>query len=436
MIRLKQLTTLTFLVFVTSLVPFCARAEDSLTVEQAVQMAVSNQPAVKQAEQQLRASQANVEVKKSYYYPDISVLGLYSRLGPVETITVGPGETFELFPANNYDAHLQLRQTVYDFGERSASVRAAEAEQKAVGDRIDLVKSSLAYQTVAVFNTILILHQSIAVIEDQITALNEHLDVTRKKVEAGTATDFEVLTTQVRIAEARDQLIDAKTSLDEQEIVFRRLAGMSPQQPVMLKGTFERATVTLTPDSLRRAAMEQRPELIAARDAVTAAESRVRLTSLGFRPSLDVTFTSGFKNGYIPNLNRLKANYTAGLELQIPIFNGFQTRHRTSAADADVRVAQEHVADIERQVDAEVSRATAAVNSSVDKIGNSEIQVRQAERAVTLAQSQYDAGVVTNLDVLDAQTALAQARLVHLKALYKYTMSLSQLDQATGKRVW
>ncbi|MGD8921705.1 MAG: TolC family protein [Candidatus Zixiibacteriota bacterium] len=430
------MTTLIFLLFLTNIVLYDVKADDSLTVQQAVQMAVSNQPAVKQAEQQVEARRANVEVEKSHYYPDISIRGLYSRLGPVETITVGPGETFDLFPANNYDAHLQLRQTVYDFGERSASVRAAEAEKTAVGDRIDLVKSNLAYQTVAVFNTILILHRSIAVIEDQIKALNEHLDVTRKKVEAGTATDFEVLTTQVRIAEARDQLIDAKTSLDEQEIVFRRLTGMSPQQPVMLRGTFEKSTIALMPDSLRQVATEQRPELIAARDAVTAAESRVRLTSLGFRPSLDVTFTSGFKNGYIPNLNRLKGNYTAGLELKIPIFNGFRTRHKTSVADADVRAAQERVADIERQVNADVSRAIAAVNSSVDKIGNSEIQVRQAERAVDLAQSQYDAGVVTNLDVLDAQTALAQARLVHLKALYKYTMSLSQLDQATGKRFW
>jgi outer membrane protein TolC len=160
------------------------------------------------------------------------------------------------------------------------------------------------------------------------------------------------------------------------------------------------------------------------------------LVSLGDKPSLVLNVAPGLKNGYLPNLNTLKWDFAAGLELRAPIFNGHRTRHQEEEADANLRSAKAREDDLSRQVVSEVQQALAAVRSSWEKIEATEIQVTEAESALSMANVRYEAGVVTNLDLLDAQTALSQAKLMHLRSLYDYTVSLTALDKATGKKLW
>lgn len=414
-----------------------AHASDSLTVDRAIRMTLANDPAVRQAERQVDAAAANIEINRTRYYPDFSISGAYMRLGPVASISLAGGESFDLYPADNYDAHLQFYQLLYDFGERRTSVRLAEAGKKSAQDNIDVVKSDLAFRTMAAFNTILILQRSIDVINDQINALNRHLEITRNKAETGSATKFDVLTTQVRIAVATDGLIDARNGLRDQEITLRQLTGLPDDQPLALRGDFTyQPNLNVDVDSLLALARAQRPELIRARDAEAQAELHIEMASLGDKPTLGAMATAGFKNGYIPNLNQAKANFTAGVSLQIPVFNGRRSHYRTVGARADLDAVRARTAGIEQEVAGEVQQAVAALKASLDKIRNSEIQVRQAEQAISLANTQYEAGVVTNLDLLDAQTAYAQAKLIHLRALYQYTMSRNRLDQAVGAKMW
>jgi outer membrane protein len=189
-------------------------------------------------------------------------------------------------------------------------------------------------------------------------------------------------------------------------------------------------------DSVLSAAKLQRPELAVSRDAESSAAVQARLASLGDRPSLALGVTSGFKNGYVPDLNELEANVAAGVQLQVPLFNGHRTRHREAEAEANVRSSRAHTADVERQVTAEVEQALAGAKSSLEKIENSMVQVRQAEAALSMAEAQYEAGVATNLDLLDAQTALSQAKLIRLRAFYEYMIGVNALDRATGRKIW
>jgi outer membrane protein len=409
---------------------------DSLDIEQAIALTLKNHPAIRQAEYGMTASEARVEVNRSGYYPDISLGGEYTRIGPVPQFELPGQGTIDLAPYNNYDFNLGLRQTLYDFGRTSQSVKLAETSRRAASDNIDLVKFSLAYRTIGIFNAILILHQRIAVLDEQLQTLKQHLDMSVRKMKAGTATDFDTLTIQVRIAVAQSDRIDAVQALETQKIMFRQLTGLPPDTPVKLRGAFASAKVPLDPDSLATAAEQQRPELVLARDMEAGAEAQSHMAGLGDKPLLALNFATGFTNGYEPDLNKLKGNFAAGLELKIPVFNGSKTKHQVAEADAGLNSARAHTADLLRQVRAEVLQAIEGVTSSLDKISSTETQVAQAEQAVSMARVRYDAGVITNLDLLDAETTLSQAKLIRLRAFYDYTVSLNALDRATGKKVW
>ncbi len=408
---------------------------DSLTIQGAVALTLENNPVIQQAISQEKAAMAGVGSSQSYYYPDISIRGNYTRLGPVTKISLPTG-SLSLFPADNYDIHILVNQMVYDFGRVSTGIKAARAGQASATDYIDLAKTGLAYQTIMVFNNILILKQSITVLDGQIEALNQHLEANRKKVEAGTATDFDVLTTEVRIALTRDRKIDAQKSLESQLIMLHRLTGLPSDQEIDTKGEFSVDSLQLSQDSLLALAEKQRPEMILALDAEASAEIKLEFSSLGNRPSLYFNFTGGIKDGYQPNIYKRTANFTAGLLLNVPIFNGRLTHFQSAEARANLNAAKANTQNIMRQVTSEVNTALADVRSSFDKIQNAMIQVKHAEDALSMANVQYEAGVITNLELLDTQTSLSEARLSLLQAQYAYTVSLYALDRATGRRFW
>jgi outer membrane protein TolC len=260
--------------------------------------------------------------------------------------------------------------------------------------------------------------------------------ISQKKVETGTATKLDVLTTQVRVASANSARIDAINALRFQEILFRQMVGFTPDKPVLVRGELVTDAVDLKSDSLLQAATKQRAEIRTAVDAEASAGVMIRLAELGNKPTLFLALTSGIKNGYEPNIQRMMGNYAASLNLQAPIFDGYRTRHQKEQARASLLVVQARSRDLERRIATEVGQALSATSASQEKIGNAQVQVDRAEEAVTIAKAQYGAGVVTNLDLLDAQTSLSEAKLVLLRARYDYVSSLNTLDKATGKKIW
>jgi outer membrane protein len=411
-------------------------ATDTLSVDQAVRRVISTHPAIRRATEQMRAAGYVVEEHRSAYYPTLDGTAVYSRVGPVPSITLPGDGAFSLYPANNYNAHLALQQTLYDFGKRSTTVEVAQADVQTASDNVRLLESELAYRTIGIFYASLYLQRSLEVEDEQIAALNRHLAVTRELQRTGTATEFDVLTTQVRVANASSRRVDIAATLRKQLIALRELTGIERGRSIELRGDFEVEPLSLDPDSLMELARAQRPELVLRRDVEHSAEIQTQLAGLGDRPTLDLNISAGFRNGFVPNLNRLKGNFEAGMLVQVPVFNGFRRRHRVEASRAALGAAQAQTRAVELEVVTDVEQAIADVRASQDKLEVSELQLRQAEQAVEMARVRYRAGVITNLDVLDAETSLAEAKLVQLKARYDLVTSRYGLERAVGARVW
>ena len=413
-----------------------SQSTDSLSVHEAVRQVIDHHPMVEQATHAVEASLARVEQSRSSYYPTSDIGLSYVRLGPVAELAFpGLGE-FKLFPENNYDEHISVKQTVYDFGKTSSSVELKQQAVEGLRDNVTLARTSLAFQTIQAFYAILFLRQSADVQQQQIGALNEHLVIARKKVQAGTATDFDLLTTQVRIAAARNRRLDILNELRKQEATFRRLLGLSSDAEIRLRGDFSSSPIPLNMDSLMNVALNQRTELKQARDEEKVAELQERVAASRDMPTVEVNLAYGLKNGYIPNLDVLRGNWVVGLDVDVPIFNGFRTRAEEDEAIAGRLVSEARTSDVERLVRAEVQQAVSDMRTSADKIETSTLQVDQAQQALDIATVRYESGVITNLDLIDAETALAQARLGHLQALFDYVISSTRLGRAVGNRLF
>ena len=415
---------------------------DSLTLNEAVRIVLATNPAIQQAAEQVNASQAGVGVGKSSLYPDAGVSLNYTRIGPIPAFSFPGFGNILLAPANSYDEHIGVDGTIYDFDKRQKSIDLAKTQVQSAKDRLELVRQDLAYRTIQTFYTILFLQRSIRVQNDEINTLNEHLLMTKKKVEAGTATDFDVLTTQVRVAAAENEKINLENSLSNTEIVLKQFLGLPQGSQVALTGGFTETPVPLNLDSLTAIAMENRVEIKSANDEITTARARYNMASTIDNPSLNVAVLYGFKNGYVPNLNAWRGNFAAAAQLEIPIsgvvpfFGGYRKESMEEEAGAGMKAAESYKSNVVQEVKADVQRSIVDLRSSMENLRTTDVSVQQAESALSLAKIRYEAGTVTNLDLLDAETALAQARLMRLRALYRYVIGTYELQQAVGEKSW
>ncbi len=409
-----------------------AQQPDSLTIDDAVRLALANSITLRQADAQREAAEARVTQSRSDYYPRVNVSADYTRLGPVAAFSFPLFGTIPLNPAAAIFAKVSASETLLDLGVRGAKVDASRTQVTTAEDAARSIRSALTLQVKQAFYTTMLLERSVRVQNQQIDALNEHLHITQQRVESGSATDFDALSTSVRVSQAENVRIDLEQSLHDQQLALRRILGLPWDASAAVRGTFYQPTDEIDLATLLREARERRPDLITATDGVVSAQAQVAVAKGNDDPVLRLHAAYGVTNGYEPNLDVLRGNWAAGVSLEVPIYNGTMTRGKVDEAEANVRAAQERLNDMARSAESEVRQAFEAVQSSKAKIASTDLQVREAESAVANARVRYESGAGTNLDLLDAETNVAKAHLEQLQARYQYMMAHVALDAATG----
>jgi outer membrane protein TolC len=226
--------------------------------------------------------------------------------------------------------------------------------------------------------------------------------------------------------------VEIFNSLQKQESILRQFLGLQTNAPLPIQGSFEQTPIALNLDSLIDVAMRQRPELKLAHDANQSAQFQKKVSSLGNMPSINISASYGLKNGYEPNIYAMRGNWMWGLQARVPLFDGGRATHQEEEAQAFVQAEQAHGQDVELQIRSDVEQVVSDVRAALAKLQISELQLKQAYEAVMIARTRYETGSITNLDLLDAETAESVSKLTNLQALYRFVISKYELKRATG----
>ncbi|MCB0283517.1 MAG: TolC family protein, partial [Calditrichaeota bacterium] len=392
---------------------------DSLNLDQVISEVLKHNPLIEQSLEKISAANAQIAISHSGDYPYAAAEISYNRIGPVIQFQIPNAKPVSLYPADNYDAHVGAQYTVYDFGKREVQTELAQNGLEQSENSLKTIRNELAYQTIKIFYSILFLQKNIHVLDQEIAALKNHLDVAQKKAQTGSATSFDVLTTRVRVSNAENQKIDLQTSMEKNRLLLKSLMGIKDGESISITGDFNDAFVTLPKnDSLIVTAMKNRQEMKLAANTVKHYEIALRLASLSDNAQLKINGMVGIKNGYIPNLNEPKFNWLAGVGLDIPLFDGYATHFKEQEVQAHLAAAKAFENEVKRQVSVDVEQALQEVIAQKKKLDAADLQLKEANEAVTLATKQYEAGVVTNLELLDAHAAQAQSELQKARVLY------------------
>lgn len=444
--RLRALVALGLVVSITSGSALAQQTgtfpADSLTLGAVVDRVLATHPAIEAAERSVDAASARIGQARSAYWPRVSAAATYRRQDPVPQISVpgaptpgASGGTVGIQPNNLYDGRIEATQSLYTFGRTSAHIDQAKAGRVTAERRVRLERSELAFQAIQAFYTTLLADARLRVQDEQIVQLERTLEVVQRQQAAGTATEFEIQRTRTRLSAARSALTRFRSQRRSQKAELRRLLGLRPRAPVPLEGSLHteghRATMTEA-DTRVDEAVPAHPSVRVAQAQVQAAQRARHTADRADAPQLALTAQGGIKNGYPGDLNEPRLNESIGLSLQVPLFEGFATERQIEEAEAEVAAAEARLADVRRQVHMRIEQSTADLRARLDQLETTALRVEQAQSAAELARTRYDAGTITNLELLEAETELQRARLDQTEVRYQVIMGRYALRRAAG----
>ena len=408
---------------------------DSLSLDQAIDNVLQNQPSLDQIKAEVDAAQAQVQEAHAGYYPQVDANADYSHIDPVPSFTFANGGSVDIAPYNNYNFNVSIAQQIYDFGRTKSNIELAQSKMLTTKDRSQVVKWTLSYYTAHIFNSILFLEHSMEVEDEQISTLKHDLDLVKKRQESGAATNYDLLTTKVQIATEQNRKTDLENEREQQIINLRKLMGWDQSRPVSIKGDLVLKDSTLE-NVLPPVDLKNRPDYQLLQDKKDFFQQQYQLARTIEKPSLNAMASAGFKDGYPKDLNRLYGNWVLGVNLKVPLFSGYRSRYQQQAAKANLRSVTAQENDLQRNIQSQVASASSDFESAKKKLNTANLQIEQAREQIKLARLRYENGVITSQDLLDSETKLAQARLQRLNYIYKMIMSRYDLDKALGKQIW
>ena len=412
-----------------------AEVNDSLSLSFILKQVLTSYPSIANAREAIQAAEAGVELAKSGYYPNISANAGFAHLGPVPELTIPNLGHFVMAPNNNYNATLDARENIYDFGKTTRNVRLEKSNRDLAEKNVGVVREHLTLLTSVSFYSLIYLQEAIRIKETQIATLQQHIDFVTRKEQTGSATKYEILSTRVRLSGAENQKVDLEAARQTQQAILNSLLGRPVPTPVKVKGDLAGSQPEITIDSLIISALENRYEMTMARLHEKHAELQLRSVKAMDNPAISLFAEGGIKNGYFPDLNKLTPNYVAGVGLNLTIFDATRRRSSLRMASSRISMARNDIDQASRDISIEVYQNATNLQASLKKIDQSLMQVKQAKEALELAEVSFKTGAITNLDLLDSETALEESRVNLLKARVEYAINIIRLNISVGKPV-
>jgi outer membrane protein len=417
-----------------------------LSVLDAMNLALEQNATILKAQNDLTASFGVVVQTRAVALPQLTASGQYKNTEPsaVETIPI-PGDFEQTH--ESWNGGFQLVQTIYSGGRLIAAIKAAHlTKEQAMAQYQTTVQDTLLDMRTAYYDALLAREQ-ITVHEASVKLLQNELDDQERRYKAGTVPEFNVLRAKVQLANERPLLIQARNSFRIAKNNLSNLLGYNlPHDiwediPMEFSDKLDATPYQVDLPSAIEHAVQYRSELVARRKTEDLQQLNIVNARAGYKPQVQVFAGYSWFNAqysfqpFTPPLS-LEQNfhgYNFGAQLNWNIFDGLLTRGKVIQARADYERSKNDLTDETRQIELQVRTAYSDFVEAKEVLDSQKTVLAEAEEALREARARFDAGTGTQLDVLDAETSLTQARATNVQALHDYDTARAKLERAIGQ---
>lgn len=412
-------------------------ARSTLSLSDAINLAIENNLTTLLSQERKREAQGIEKELRAGLLPNISGVAYQANL-TVNLAALGfqpgrfPGFTSTFIgPFNNFDARVRLQQMIFSL----SALRNYQAGR--AGVRVAEIEEDLAREQVATFTALRYLETLRAdrlqlAAQADVDLAQALLKLAQDERDAGVATGVDVTRAETRLAQQQVRLAQAQTTLEEAHLQLQRVVGLPLDSTVTLTDPLSFTIEALPAIDIAVAQAEKdRPEVRLAAAQVTLNDYERRAARADLLPNVEFLGDYGV-SGITPTNTDLPTRRVA-VQLNVPIFNGGLTQGRIAVADSRERQSELELNSTRGQVEEDVRLAFSALRTTAEAVRAADKSVELAQRELQMARDRFRAGVADNLEVIGAQTALADTRASQVIALTQYNAARLNLAAALGR---
>ncbi|MHB8764972.1 MAG: TolC family protein [Deferrisomatales bacterium] len=398
----------------------------ALTLDAAVAEALRRNHEVLRAREGLSARLGRVDEARSPLYPQVNLEGSYRR-SLDESVLDSFSGFIEPEATHNYGLRTTASHLLFSWGRVSTAVEVAVDGLTQGRHQVASSERRLKLEVHEAFYGLLLARRLVEVAEERLAQRERHLDVARKRFEAGVVNEFEVVRARVDVANARTPVILARNRVRQAQARLNNLLARPQDTPLEPDGQLERVRLPLTLEGTVERAVERRPELAALRVGREIAEKNLRIARAEDKPRVSLQGEYGFATQEFEHLNPSRERWGVGLVASMPLFDGWRTQALVAQAVSGVRDVELAADQLRQAIYLEAKVALDALEEAEEIIEASSLNIDQAEQALRLAETSYRYGVATALDVGDAELGLTAARTDHARALHDHQVARARV---------
>jgi outer membrane protein len=412
-----------------------------LTLDEAQMRARETSHRLAEARARESVAQATVAVRAAADLPTVAALAGYYRTNHVMAFTVpssiGPPRVLYPDVPSNYQSRLELQWPIYNGGRTDALERAAQADAAAAGADVSVAQADLRLEVARAFWAVVTARATVDVLEQGVKRSQAHVADVRQRFAAGLVPPNEIASAEAQESRARMLAIEARNQRDVSMADLARLVGLGAAQPIEPLAALDAPSPEVAGiEPLVAGARESRDERRAMERRIESAGELRNAAAAARLPTIAIAAGVDYARPnprIFPRTDRWDDSWDAGINVRWSLWDGGRTAADVAQAAGAIDVARHRLAEFDSVLAVEVRQRALDLESGRAAVAAAADAVRAAAEARRVVAERYQAGVIAQIEVLDAEYALLQAELDRARALAGIRLSEARLARAIGR---
>lgn len=403
-----------------------------LDLEETIQRALLTNPSVKIAEYNRKAAKADYSAAKSARGISISLSHDSGRGGYADPQYNQQLSIWTKGIGNSHSNSITASLPIFTGGELQGQIGQAKANYRSMLSAEEQAYNEMKETATTGYFNMLNATNMKALRQESVDRLQAHLDNVIAQYNVGIVARADVLRSEVELANAQQNYITASNQYDVAEATLNNIIGTPLGTTLLLKDRLQYEPYENDMAYCLAYSEQHRPELKQAEYAIDSAEAALVVARSGHMPKVYANASNNWGGNGSDWPGDDDENWSVGVTASMNVFDSGVTWSKIHAAQENLAKAKESQRQIKDNVELEVRTDYLNLREAEKRITTTQVAVASAEEDYHIAVVRYQAGVGTNIDVMDAQEALTQAKTNYYQALYNYNTSKAALNTSMG----
>ena len=426
--------------FAAALVLFMAKittGQESWTLDKCLEYAYQNSPRLKVAQKSIDEAEGQAQSSAAILYPQLNFSTSYTKNSPAPFGSFGgsiPNSRIRpsFVSADVYEHAFGLNYTLFSW-KIKPTLEIASANVNRLQADFRQTKSELTLEVKKAYYTVMFTDQLVKIGSQAEEVAKNNYETTEKLYKEGKVSHFDVSRSKVRWVNSQSDLIEAKNYYQTALEALRTLMSLPADMELGLSGSLSEEMMEISVEEALHKAYANRPELQSLSFLEKVSSSTINLEKAARLPSFTLTYNYGWQaNDLYSGPDKYFKYWTFLGKISLPIFDGFTAKGRIKAAKANLERVKDSKEQLQDLIDLEVRQAFLTFQAAKDRILAQRENVNTAQENLRIATERYKLGLLSQLELKDAELSLTEAETNYQRALYDYSIGLAQLEKAQG----